>query len=287
MDPYARADFFLSFSEKGVEVEEGFATFTALPWKLLLKVGRMRVSFGKINTLHLHVLPWADEPLPVVNLLGGEEGWIGTGVSLGRIIPLPGDMFSELTLQVFDGHAEGLFDAQKRGDLAYNAHYRVFADLTEELNLDWGLSYGQGPGTATTSTKTYWTQLAGSDLVLRWKPLRQGNYRSASLRGGGDVGASGTSRRPRAEPDRVRVVRLRRVPARQTLVRRRARRGLGARRRRDADGHGPGGHADLLAQRVLAGPHGAAPAQVRSGVTATEALFQLQFAIGAHGAHPF
>src|SRR5207253_8002553 len=48
VDPYGRADFFLSFSESGVEVEEGFATFTSLPWKLLAKVGRMRVAFGKI-----------------------------------------------------------------------------------------------------------------------------------------------------------------------------------------------------------------------------------------------
>src|SRR5438132_686260 len=71
VDPYARADFFLSFGEEGVDVEEGFATFTSLPWDLLVKAGRMRTSFGKINTLHLHVLPWPDEPLPVVNLLGG------------------------------------------------------------------------------------------------------------------------------------------------------------------------------------------------------------------------
>ena len=83
VDPYARADFFLSFGEEGVDVEEGFLTFTALPQSLLAKVGRMRASFGKVNTLHLHVLPWPDEPLPVVNLLGGEEGWIGTGVSDG------------------------------------------------------------------------------------------------------------------------------------------------------------------------------------------------------------
>jgi hypothetical protein len=31
VDPYARADFFISFGEQGVAVEEGFVTFTALP----------------------------------------------------------------------------------------------------------------------------------------------------------------------------------------------------------------------------------------------------------------
>jgi len=57
VDPYARADFFLSFGEEGVDVEEGFVTFTSLPGGLLAKVGRMRTAFGKINPLHLHVLP--------------------------------------------------------------------------------------------------------------------------------------------------------------------------------------------------------------------------------------
>jgi len=57
VDPYARADFFLSFNGSNVDVEEGYLTFTSLPGQFLAKVGRMRVQFGKINTLHLHVLP--------------------------------------------------------------------------------------------------------------------------------------------------------------------------------------------------------------------------------------
>ena len=40
VDPYARADFFLSFSPEGVEIEEGFLTFTTLPGGLLAKVGK-------------------------------------------------------------------------------------------------------------------------------------------------------------------------------------------------------------------------------------------------------
>src|SRR3990172_1598711 len=37
VDPYARADFFLAFGEEGVEVEEGYITFPALPGGLLVK----------------------------------------------------------------------------------------------------------------------------------------------------------------------------------------------------------------------------------------------------------
>ena len=30
IDPYARADFFITFGEQGVDLEEGYLTFTAL-----------------------------------------------------------------------------------------------------------------------------------------------------------------------------------------------------------------------------------------------------------------
>src|SRR5262245_30361888 len=63
VDPYARADFFLSFSPEGVEIEEGFLTFTTLPGGLLAKVGKFKQQVGKANTLHPHQLPWVDQPV--------------------------------------------------------------------------------------------------------------------------------------------------------------------------------------------------------------------------------
>ena len=74
VDPYARADFFLAASPEGLEVEEGFVTFNTLPAGLLLKAGKMRAEFGKVNRLHTHRMPWVDRPLVTQNLVGGEEG---------------------------------------------------------------------------------------------------------------------------------------------------------------------------------------------------------------------
>jgi hypothetical protein len=281
VDPYARADFFLSFGEEGVGVEEGFMTFTSLPAGILAKVGRMRTAFGKINGLHLHVLPWPDEPLPIVNLLGGEEGWIGTGLSTAFLLPLPGEIFSEATLQVLRGDSEGLFSAPDRGDLAYNGHYRVFRDLTEATNLEVGFSHGQGPNGLTPTTKT---RLEGLDATLRWKPLRTATYRSATFRGEyirsrredplGDQRANGwflsgeyqlakrwfTGLRVEAaehaddasQTDRGKAILLTFWPSEFSQLR-------GELRRREYAG----------------------------GETADEILMQIQFAIGAHGAHPF
>ena len=102
VDPYARADFFISFGEEGVDLEEGFITFTSLPGGLLTKVGKMRAAFGKVNSLHNHVLPWADRPLVIENLVGGEDGINDAGISVARLIPNPW-LFLEATGQVFRG----------------------------------------------------------------------------------------------------------------------------------------------------------------------------------------
>src|ERR1700676_5180379 len=47
LDPYARADFFLSFGEQSVTLEEGFITFPAVPGGFQLCVGKMMPAFGK------------------------------------------------------------------------------------------------------------------------------------------------------------------------------------------------------------------------------------------------
>lgn len=57
VDPYVRADFFLAIGEEGIEVEEGFLTFNTLPGGLLLKAGKMRANFGRLNAFHNHTLP--------------------------------------------------------------------------------------------------------------------------------------------------------------------------------------------------------------------------------------
>jgi len=101
IDPYARGDFFISFGEEGVDLEEGYITFTALPQSFVAKVGKMRAAFGKANTMHNHVLPWIDRPIVTTNLVDGEDGIDDAGVSVQRILPAPKGIFVEATGQVF------------------------------------------------------------------------------------------------------------------------------------------------------------------------------------------
>jgi hypothetical protein len=172
VDPYARADFFLTFGPEEVGIEEGFITFPTVPGGLLLKVGKMRDAFGKVNAMHSHALPWTDRPLVVENLEGGEEGLSDSGISVAKLIPNR-LLFLEATGQVYRGES-AVFSAPTRGDLAYLGRLRAFRDLGESMNLDLGgsIAYGHNGATADSTTR-----LVGADLTFRWRPLRRAIYR--------------------------------------------------------------------------------------------------------------
>jgi len=280
VDPFAKADFFVAISNDEVELEEGFLTFTSLPADLLVKVGKFKAQFGKINLLHTHLLPWADVPLPIVNLLGGDEGWNDAGVSIARIFPF-GETFSELTLQVFRGESEGLFEAPSRSDLAYLAHYRAYRDFGDDHNLELGSTWGRGSNGTDDDAKT---TLENIHLVYRWKPLSGRPYRSFILR-------SELFRSRREQPDGRQSSRgffvggdyqlSRRwfAGARYEFSDRAADDGLRDRGEAVTLTFWPSEFSQLrgeLRRRRYAG-----------GITANEALLQLQFSIGAHGAHSF
>jgi hypothetical protein len=179
IDPYARGDFFLSFGEEGVNLEEGYITFTALPAGFVAKAGKMRAAFGTVNTLHNHILPWADRPLVTENLVGGEDGINDAGFSLQRILPAPKGIFLEATGQVFRGDSgdqnHPLFVATQKSDVSVVGHLRGYGDITESTNLDLGVSYARGHNGLGSGSLT---QLYGVNATLRWKPLRRSIYHS-------------------------------------------------------------------------------------------------------------
>jgi hypothetical protein len=179
IDPYARGDFFVSFGEQGVNVEEGYITFTSLPKGFVARVGKMRAAFGKVNTIHNHALDYIDRPLATVNLLGGEDGIDDAGISVTRIFAGPKDWFLEGTAQVFRGDSADVFQANGRKDVSVVGHFRGYKDLSESTNLDIGFSYARGHNNTGSA---FLTNLYGADTTLRWKPLRRAVYNSLMWR---------------------------------------------------------------------------------------------------------
>lgn len=290
VDPYARADFFLSFGEVGVAVEEGYITFPTLPGDLLMKVGKMRAAFGKVNTLHTHVLPWTDRPLVTDNLVGGDDGIDDAGISVSRLIPNPW-FFLEGTGQVYRGDSDDVFHSTKRGDLSYVGHLRGYQDVSESTNLDLGVSYARGhnpsgllSGGDAEERGRFITQLFGVDATVRWRPLRRAIYHSFLGRGEFIVSQ-------RDQPDGRQSSSGWYLSGDYQLGRRWF---TGLRFDRsdlltNADLHDSGRSLILT---YLPSEFSEVRGQVRrtnyaEGPTANEFLFQFQFAIGAHGAHPF
>ncbi len=178
VDPFARADFFVTLGPDEVALEEGFITFPTLPGGFLAKVGKMRDAFGKVNAQHPHTLPWIDRPLVTTNLTGGEEGLADAGISLARLIPNPW-LFLEATGQVYQGNSE-VFKAPTRSDLAWVGRLRAYRDLGESTNIDLGGSIAYGHNGVTDDTTT---RLLGVDATLRWRPLRRSIYTRFLARG--------------------------------------------------------------------------------------------------------
>ncbi len=279
VDPYARADFFLTFGPDEVGVEEAYLTFPALPGGLLLKAGKMRDAFGKVDAQHNHVLPFIDRPLMSTNLLGGEDGLADAGLSVSRLIPNPW-LFLEATGQVYRGESN-VFRAEKRADLAYVGHLRAYHDLSESTNIDLGGSIAYGHNDAGSA---YTTRLLGVDATLRYRPLRRSIYTHLLARG-----ELTWSRRE--QPGAV----LNAVGGYGYLEYQLARRWFAGLRYDDAERATAPGLRDRGGSFILTywpSEFSQVRAQYRhtrfgEERTADELLFQFIFAIGAHGAHPF
>jgi len=289
VDPYARADFFLTFSPEEVGVEEGFITFTSLPGSFLLKVGKMRGSFGKVNQMNNQILPWTDRPLIVQNLLGGEDGIDDAGLSLSRLFPNK-VVFLEATGEVYRGQT-GVFHAPQRGDLLYVGRLRAYRDLTESTNLDVGGSVASGHNEvaaqrfdAGLDPGGFTTRLFGFDATLRYRPLRRAIYKrllartelvwSRRRQEAGTAAAFGS------------YVSLDYQFARRWFA--------GARWDRSDRADDPAlvDKGGSLLVTYWPSEFSQIRAQYRhtsygEGIKANEVLFQLLFSIGAHGAHTF
>lgn len=137
-----------------------------------MKAGKLRSAFGKVNTMHTHLLPWADRPLVTQNLLGGEEGISDAGVSVAGLLPNPW-IFLEATGEVYGGES-AIFRTHQRQDLTYVGHLRGYQDITESTNLDFGASFAFGHNDAGPSATA---RIVGFDGTFRYRPLRRAIYR--------------------------------------------------------------------------------------------------------------
>lgn len=177
VDPYIRADFFVSFGRDeetkkyGVNIEEGYLTTLSLPYRLQLKAGKFKEAVGRINPVHAHSLPFIDMPNAYVNYFG--DGLSDEGVSLSWLLPNK-KFYQEFIVQATSGREESPSFKQSEGNrFLYLAHLKNFFTINENSTFEFGLTGISGPNDSARVTN-----IASADLTYKWKPVKMNTYKS-------------------------------------------------------------------------------------------------------------
>lgn len=176
LDPFSLTKWTLSFSpEEGVDIEEGYISYTNLPGGLGLTAGKMRQSFGVLNRWHLHGLPQLDYPL-VLQTWFGDEGLAQTGLRANWLLPRPWATANELTLELTDGESDA-FGGESFENLVGLAHLKNYWDVGEAVYVELGLSgIAGGNGSGGNS------RVLGTDFTFHWQPPSRAKYRELTWR---------------------------------------------------------------------------------------------------------
>jgi hypothetical protein len=192
VDPYFKgfANIVLKLdhnNETDIELEETYLQTTSLPANLQLKAGQFFAAFGRQNPQHPHQWAFVDDPI-ILTRTFGPEGLRSIGAQLSWLAPTP--FYTELSLGVFDGqggtafsfrnpgeadasgtdrvHGRATSDRNLRGfgDLVYVPRIASSFELTDQQTLVAGVSGGFGPN--ETGPGEY-TEICGADLYWKWK----------------------------------------------------------------------------------------------------------------------
>jgi hypothetical protein len=193
VDPFARAYAVFNASvdpvtgEATATVEEAALQTTSLPWNLTLKGGRFFAEFGRLSYIHDHELPFVNRPLALDQYVGGESKT--DGLQLNFLLPIP--HYVSLTAGVGDQFGDtpnNVGDFRHFKELNFWGRASTYFDLTPDVSLETGVSALYNPKTEDRggvfvqpdgSTFTERRRLlVGGDLVVRYWPLRNNQFRS-------------------------------------------------------------------------------------------------------------
>jgi hypothetical protein len=173
-------------NETSVELEETYLQTTSLPENLQVKAGQYFATFGRQNSQHPHQWAFVDDPI-ILTRTFGPEGLRNLGAQLSWLAPTP--FYAEAMLGVLDGQGETAFSFRNPGfdvngvnrmhgratydktlhgpqDLVYVPRLVSSFDLTDQQTLVVGASGAFGPNetSAQASTEVY-----GADVYWKWK----------------------------------------------------------------------------------------------------------------------
>lgn len=184
VDPFFRFDTNLVFTQFGVEIEEAYGTTTGLPLNLQARVGQFLTRFGRTNATHPHSWHFIDQ-VWLIGKFFGAEGNRGLGAELSWLSPLP--WFAELVLSVNDASGDccarsylggAPLSVRSPSDLLVTGALKQYFPFDDDWSLLWGLSGQSGPNPTGLGNRT---EIFGTDLYLRYRPVEEPGRSSLSL----------------------------------------------------------------------------------------------------------
>ena len=161
-----------------------------LPANLQVKAGQIMAEFGRQNTQHPHQWAFVDNAL-ILTRAFGPDGLRGVGGQLSWLAPTP--FYTEATLGLFNGQGETAFsfrnpgdpdelgvnrfhgratvdrDLSSFGDMLFVPRLASSFDLTDQQTVVLGLSAALGPNDTGYHQNT---QVYGTDIYWKWKPAK-------------------------------------------------------------------------------------------------------------------
>jgi hypothetical protein len=180
VDPYGRADLILSIErqdngEYKPDIEEGYFTYTDLPYDLQARFGKFYSVFGKANMFHTHAMPWVDRP-NVIRKFFGDEGLNDGGGEISWLVPNPWDNYMQLTFDVQNNGNDAIFAGDEAHSLMYVTHLKNFFDIDRASSIELGESFATGDNANTDGGHR--SNVEGLDLTYKWRDPQYGLYKS-------------------------------------------------------------------------------------------------------------
>ncbi|MEI6074232.1 MAG: hypothetical protein WCS94_01575 [Verrucomicrobiota bacterium] len=192
VDPYFKgfANIVLKLDKNNqtdIELEEAYAQSTSLPANLQVKAGQFFSAFGRQNAQHPHQWAFVDTPI-IFTRAFGPDGLRNIGAQGSWLLPLP--IYTELFLGAFDGQGSTMFGFRYPGDpdmhgvnrfhgretlnnglrgpqdLVWTPRLASSFELTDQQTLVLGTSAAFGPNDTGANART---QIFGLDLYWKWK----------------------------------------------------------------------------------------------------------------------
>ena len=183
IDPFARMYGFINGTSDGVEVDEAAAVTTSLPWNLTAKGGRFLADFGRFPKVHVHELPFVNEPLSVQRMIGGETQ--ADGVEVNYLFPTP--FFLRATVGSYNkiGEDNDQVDNNKSRSwsrFTYLGRLSTYFDLSDNHSIELGTSMAYTPSVRLAGNVDGGDRmLNGIDVTYRYQPLDSVVYQGLTI----------------------------------------------------------------------------------------------------------